>query len=129
MPVCLAAGFDPRMDGNAVKLLAPGAKLVAGYFRTPSRHRTGDLLFRRRRRSASGGGFQSELRVCQLACAQITAAGRELSPAWSASTTAMCLMRFRASDMQYVDLFPDWHAGVARLLEAIYRQIRVPRVA
>ncbi len=34
-----------------------------------------------------------------------------------------------AREMQYVDLFPDWDAGIARVVEAIRQQVHRPRAA
>jgi hypothetical protein len=118
----LSAGFDPWMDER--KLL-PGqnwARAIQNALETSdfavccfSQHSI-------RKRS----GFQAEIRYCLECARRLPLDDMFLLPV----RLDKCPVPMDvAREMQYVDLFPDWQAGINRVVEAIRQQHRSPRVA
>jgi hypothetical protein len=116
------AGFDPWMDerkllpgqnwARAIRNALETSDFVVCCFSQYSIHKR--------------GGFQAEIRYA-------------LESARAMPLDEVFLLPVRlddcpvpsdvAKEMQYVNLFPDWEAGIGRLLEAIRQQSRRPRAA
>jgi hypothetical protein len=118
----LAAGFDPWMDQR--KLL-PGqnfARAIQNALETSNFAVCCFSCASVRKR----GGFQSEIRLA-LACARRMPLGDSfLLPVRLNPCTVPLEV---AADMQYTDMYPDWDAGIDRLIQAIHRQIRPLKAA
>jgi hypothetical protein len=116
------AGFDPWMDER--KLL-PGQNWVRAIRNALE---TSDFVVCcfSKRSVHKRGGFQAEIRYA-------------LETARALPLDEVFLLPVRLDDcpvpsevarqMQYVDVFPDWDAGIRLLLEAIWQQSRRPRAA
>lgn len=118
----LAAGFDPWMDER--KLL-PGQNWARAIQNALETSDFAVCCFSRnsvRKRS----GFQSEIRYALECTRRLPLDEIFLMPVrLDECPVPMDVAR----EMQYVDLFPDWDAGVRRIVEAIRQQARRPRAA
>jgi TIR domain len=116
------AGFDPWMDrrkllpgqnwGRAIQNAMETSQFVVACF--------SDSSIRKR------GGFQAEVKYALEYARRLPLGETFLLPVRLNDCPVPIEV---AREMQYVDLFPDWDAGIGRLLEAIRQQIRRPRAA
>jgi len=118
----LQAGLDPWMDQRkllpgqnwprAIRNALETSDFVVCCFSQNSFHKR--------------GGFQAEIRYALECARRLPLDEVFLLPVRLDS----CPMPVDvAREMHYVDLFPDWEAGIERLLEVIRRQSRRPRAA
>jgi hypothetical protein len=118
----LSAGFDPWMDER--KLL-PGQNWARAIQNALETSDFAVCCFSRnsiRKRS----GFQAEIRYSLECARRLPLDEIFLLPV----RLDKCPVPLDVSrEMQYVDLFPDWQAGLDRVIEAIRRQLRRPRAA
>jgi hypothetical protein len=118
----VVAGFDPWMDER--KLL-PGQNWARAIQNALETSDFAVCCFSRnsiRKRS----GFQAEIRYCLECARRLPLDEIFLLPV----RLDKCPVPLDVSrEMQYVDLFPDWDAGIARVVEAIHQQHRRPRAA
>jgi hypothetical protein len=118
----LSAGFDPWMDER--KLL-PGQNWARAIQNALETADFAVCCFSRnsiRKRS----GFQAEIRYALECARRLPLDDIFLLPVRLDECPVPLDV---AREMQYVDLFPDWDAGVERVVEAIRQQLRRPRAA
>jgi hypothetical protein len=118
----LHAGFDPWMDER--KLL-PGQNWARAIRNALE---TSDFVVCcfSRYSVQKRGGFQSEIRYALDSARRLPLDEVFLLPVRLDDCPVPSDV---AREMQYVDLFPNWHAGIDRLLQAIRQQGRHPRAA
>jgi hypothetical protein len=118
----LSAEFDPWMDER--KLL-PGQNWARAIQNAMETSDFAVCCFSHnsiRKRS----GFQAEIRYAMECARRLPLDQIFLLPV----RLDACPVPFDVSrEMQYVDLFPDWDAGIGRVVEAIRQQVRRPLVA
>lgn len=118
----VAAGFDPWMDQR--KLL-PGQNWTRAIRNALETSDFAVCCFSThsiRKR----GGFQAEIRYAIESARRLPLGETFLLPVrLDACPVPMDVAR----EMQYVDLFPDWDAGMGRVIEAVRRQVNRPRAA
>jgi hypothetical protein len=118
----LRAGFDPWMD---TRKLLPGQNWPRSI---QNAMETSDFVVCCFSRNSvyKRGGFQAEIRYALESARRLPLDEVFLLPV---RLDACPVPEDVAREMQYVDLFPKWAAGMGRLLEVIRLQVRRPRVA
>jgi hypothetical protein len=118
----LEAGFDPWMDER--KLL-PGQNWTRAIRNALETSDFAVCCFSRNS-VHKRGGFQAEVRYALEAARRLPLDEAFLLPV---RLDECAVPEEVAMVMQYVDLFPDWNAGIERLIDAVRQQIRHPRAA
>jgi hypothetical protein len=118
----LRAGFDPWMDrakllpgqnwARAIRNAMETSEFIVCCFSRSSLHKR--------------GGFQAEIRYALEFATRLPLDDIYLLPVRLDSSP---LPPHVADETQYVDLFPDWEAGIRRLTQAIRLQLKRPRAA
>jgi hypothetical protein len=116
------AGFDPWMD--RFKLL-PGQNAARAIQNAMETSDFAVCCFSQNS-IHKRGGFQAEIRYALECARRLPLDEIFLLPA---RLDACPIPVEVARETQYVDLFPDWEAGIMRLVEAIRHQQRRPRAA
>ena len=118
----VSAGFDPWMDER--KLL-PGQNWTRA-IRNALETSDFALCCFSQNSIRKRGGFQAEIRCAMESARRLPLDEIFLVPV---RLDACPVPLDVAREIEYVDLFPDWDAGMARVIQAIRRQANRPRAA